>query len=401
MVMDADGTNRREVYRTAAHFCDCDSNGNLKPSISPDGQWVTFIDGDGEVPARALWKVSVDGGAPQKLLCGHGPNIWTNSFGHQWSPDGTEIVVHLMDWVDAWVVVIPSDGVQSCPFNIGDFEIFTHPMNFDYIGTTTWNQDGSQVALLTVDLVARIDWLTIVDRNTRQVTQYEIEWPPGVVGGNVDLDNLHSLDWQRSNSLVFAFDSGDTVWLLTADPTTLKAVAEELGEGSSPTWSPDGSQLLFGPARISGSGRAPDGMMTLFTVATGESEFLGTGYDPDWRLPAPVTCSVHADCDDENPCTDNSCVGGVCDSYNNNNECVDGNPCTFSDSCAAGVCSGDPILDGTSANCSGWCCDGECWIGADSCVPPPADCWQFDSKKSCNADPACRWDNRNKECLSG
>jgi hypothetical protein len=53
-------------------------------------------------------------------------------------------------------------------------------------------------------------------------------------------------------------------------------------------------------------------------------------------------------CDDQNPCTAESCdaVTGVCSSTPTEASCEDGNPCTVGETCAAGVCQG-----GTAKNC--------------------------------------------------
>ena len=50
-------------------------------------------------------------------------------------------------------------------------------------------------------------------------------------------------------------------------------------------------------------------------------------------LPGPAM-----DCDDGNPCTDDSCAAGVCGHAANEAECDDGNACTASSFCQAGLC---------------------------------------------------------------
>jgi len=56
-------------------------------------------------------------------------------------------------------------------------------------------------------------------------------------------------------------------------------------------------------------------------------------------------CSVSADCDDGNPCTDDACVGYVCSYAYNEEPCDDANPCTTNDACSEGVCVGGPPPD--------------------------------------------------------
>jgi len=96
------------------------------------------------------------------------------------------------------------------------------------------------------------------------------------------------------------------------------------------------------------------------------------------------------ECDDQNPCTDDSCTPGVgCTTKNNKISCEDGNPCTMYDECADGQCQSgtynpgcgecDPANDtcegtfGNSDPCDGVlrCTDGKCELDAASIVTCP------------------------------
>lgn len=59
-------------------------------------------------------------------------------------------------------------------------------------------------------------------------------------------------------------------------------------------------------------------------------------------------CTLPADCDDGNLCTDDDCVNFACVYADNTLPCNDGNPCTTDDACSGGVCTGGPPLDGDS-----------------------------------------------------
>jgi hypothetical protein len=51
-----------------------------------------------------------------------------------------------------------------------------------------------------------------------------------------------------------------------------------------------------------------------------------------------------ANCNDNNPCTDDSCNPGTgCVYANNANACDDGNPCTANDTCGGGACTGTAV----------------------------------------------------------
>lgn len=102
------------------------------------------------------------------------------------------------------------------------------------------------------------------------------------------------------------------------------------------------------------------------------------------------TCvgSGSPNCDDGNPCTDDSCANGQCTYVNNTEPCDDGNPCTQGDTCSAGSCvGGTPIV----------CDDGNpCTV--DSCHPvlgcritnvpssPPTAC---DDGSACTTNDFC------------
>ena len=61
---------------------------------------------------------------------------------------------------------------------------------------------------------------------------------------------------------------------------------------------------------------------------------------------APTPCSVPADCNDANPCTDDLCTAGVCETVFNAAPCNDGIACTAADVCSLGVCSGADACPG-------------------------------------------------------
>ncbi|MHC4932290.1 MAG: hypothetical protein ACYTGV_08885, partial [Planctomycetota bacterium] len=78
------------------------------------------------------------------------------------------------------------------------------------------------------------------------------------------------------------------------------------------------------------------------------------------------TCQAGAplDCDDLDPCTTDSCSGGVC--FNDPLHCDDANSCT-ADSCVAGACVNDPIVP----CCGNLTCEPGEDCSSDSC---PTDC---------------------------
>ncbi len=84
-------------------------------------------------------------------------------------------------------------------------------------------------------------------------------------------------------------------------------------------------------------------------------------------------------CNDNNPCTDDSCdPASGCVFTNNNASCSDGNACTTGDTCAAGVCVGGAPLSCDDGNA---CTD-------DSCAPATG-CVHSNNSNVCDDGNAC------------
>src|SRR5262249_25599128 len=81
-------------------------------------------------------------------------------------------------------------------------------------------------------------------------------------------------------------------------------------------------------------------------------------------------------CDDNNPCTDDSCNTATgCVHTNNTASCSDGNACTVNDTCAGGACIGGPARV---------CNDGNPCT-ADSCDPATGCVFTNDNTVCCGA----------------
>ena len=91
------------------------------------------------------------------------------------------------------------------------------------------------------------------------------------------------------------------------------------------------------------------------------------------------------DCDDGDPCTDDTCVQGLgCFSYLNAAPCDDGDACTTGDVCQAGLCKGLGFLDCDDGSpCTGDACDP--LVGCVN-APIPGPC---DDGDACTLGEAC------------
>ncbi len=99
-------------------------------------------------------------------------------------------------------------------------------------------------------------------------------------------------------------------------------------------------------------------------------------------------CNEDADCDDSNPCTDNTCnlETYTCEFTYNTNQCDDNNLCTENDVCLDGVCSGTPID-----------CDDDNVCTDDSC-DPEIGCVNAPNSNQCDDGDAC---TENDICSEG
>ena len=114
--------------------------------ISPDGQWMAYA----EYPSGHLWKSRLDGSQPLQL---------TNSYAamEQWSPDGTSLVYS--DWHHIYRISADGGAPERLLPN-GDNEI-----------APSWSRDGKSVAFNNYPLPDRpVTGIQVVDLATHQVS---------------------------------------------------------------------------------------------------------------------------------------------------------------------------------------------------------------------------------------
>ena len=112
-------------------------------------------------------------------------------------------------------------------------------------------------------------------------------------------------------------------------------------------------------------------------------------------------------CDDNDECTDDSCVSGVCVYVNNTAACDDEDPCTEDDTCLLGVCEGTAIVcpdgqrcDPADGVCRACLIDADCDDGNpctdDSCHE--GNCKHVDNTEPCDDGDSC---TNNDQCAAG
>jgi len=110
-------------------------------------------------------------------------------------------------------------------------------------------------------------------------------------------------------------------------------------------------------------------LVTVTACASGQEHSIDAG--PDVTEDVTRECTTLADCEDDNPCTNDFCTSdGLCENLPNTNPCDDGDPCTGNTLCADRVCAG-------SERCCGDALDNDGDGNAD-CADP-----------DCGLDPLC------------
>ncbi|MBI5610437.1 MAG: SMP-30/gluconolactonase/LRE family protein, partial [Deltaproteobacteria bacterium] len=100
-----------------------------------------------------------------------------------------------------------------------------------------------------------------------------------------------------------------------------------------------------------------------------------------------IYCAGSADCDDKNPCTDQSCQGGKCVWVNNTLGCDDTNPCTVSDVCNSAKCVPGAAKNCNDNNaCTADSCDSSNGNCVNASVPATTTC---DDGNACTSSDAC------------
>ena len=192
-----------------------------EPQISPDGRHVVYtqqrVDQKTEKKYTNLWVVSVEGGQPQQFTYGD-----QTDRAPQWSPDGSAIafISNRRDEKQAQLYVIPFNGGEARPLTELKGQI----------GPFRWSPDGTRLVFnhrkKDAEAIAREEdeqkkELGVVARHFTRLT-YKADG-----GGFLPQERWH-------------------LWLVSvADGETTQLTDSPLYDELEPSWSPDGSQILF------------------------------------------------------------------------------------------------------------------------------------------------------------
>jgi hypothetical protein len=145
-------------------------------------------------------------------------------------------------------------------------------------------------------------------------------------------------------------------------------------------------------------------------ICEGTSCTNNTTCKNDMCVRAADACTVVGDCNDNNPCTIDSCVSQVCDhtAVTPGTSCNDGNPCTLGDQCQGTInptCYGTPKACTASDQChAAGICDTNTGLCSNPLAPNSTSCndgslcTSFDvcTDGNCTGSPACTTSNQCK-----
>jgi len=406
MVMEESGADVRELYSPTLY-----ASGNAITRQQSDGSaWIAFMSGTYD-----LYKISADGLEPAtKLLCSRGQYTGEDSQLHPyflsgfptWSPDGRNLLLLLIDWdtgayfhallgATALATEDCQSDLQPIPYEPQEPGYENYVGGWELIPSATWNDDGSKIAFLEAEYDAN-DW--VIDVQLAILENGEAGWTTRRVpmDSNVEVPwNLYrsNLDWQRGgDTLAFSqrTTSRTTPWLYWVDattgdwgPMTIDGVAVE---GHAPTWSPDGTTLMYSNAQFKLVTRPYLGSGVLGDPET----TVGSGGFADWQRNAlDLTCTIDADCDDGNECTTDSCVAGTCsNSPLNGDECGDDGWCVDG-TCFEPDCTANADCDDLNECTTEACVDYACVVTYVAVETPCTDDGDFCTVDACDGAGTC------------
>jgi len=241
----------------------------LQPAWSPDGTKIAYMDRLKD--ATAIYLMNADGSDSRLLVSDifHNVNL-------AWSPDGTKI---------AYCSIAKEEGSGS--------QFSLHVINTDGSnevrlaegsGSPSWSPDGKQIAFTTF---RGIDLINADGTNRRQLTRLDtwvlrsLAWSPD--GKEIVFGSTRSSSDKDGNE-----GSRFTIETISADGSDGNN-SRLLADGRNPSWSPDGSKIVF--ERNGTGGTTQIWVMSREGKNKTQLTDTGTNWSPSWQ-PLLVTTRI-------------------------------------------------------------------------------------------------------------
>jgi Tol biopolymer transport system component len=266
-VMNADGSNQTGLTPSG--------ESDHSPTWSPDGAQIVFVRSflEGGSPRNQICRMNADGGNQQRLThsaeADHSPT---------WSPYGTKIAFSRVGRFRNFLVVMNADGSDQRIIGQSFF-------------VAAWSPDDSKLAVSSYDQIG----VYIINADGSNLTP--ITYPPVNGAFNVEFDTYQS--WSPDGSKItftryagcnieLVDCSSAQIWVVNADGSNSRKLTDESATvfADAPTWSPDGTKIIFNGGGELFVMNADGSGITNITNTSDESEFSAS-----WQSPSLNSCA--------------------------------------------------------------------------------------------------------------